>query len=63
MNLRKIEQIHWTLVFPTKLRRFATFTEAEADLAKALDRGERAFIQPPLAAWAGRNPPWGGGRP
>ena len=24
MDLRKIEQIHWTLVFPTKLRCFAT---------------------------------------
>ena len=28
--------------------------EAEAALAKAQERGERAFIQPPLSTWAGK---------
>jgi hypothetical protein len=44
----------WTLVFSGKVMRFDTLTEAETELAKALERGERAFIQPPLAAWAGK---------
>jgi hypothetical protein len=39
----------WTLVFPIKLMRFDTLQEAEAELEKAEKRGERAFIQPPLA--------------
>jgi len=29
-------------------------TQAEAALAKALVRGERGFVQPPIAAWAGK---------
>jgi hypothetical protein len=32
-----------------RLRRFDTRAEAQAALAKALERGERAFVQPPLA--------------
>jgi hypothetical protein len=34
---------------------FDTQAEAEAALAKAHERGERAFIQPPLSAWAGKH--------
>ena len=44
----------WTLVFTTKLRQFNTLQEAEAELEKALVRGDRAYIQPPRAAWAGQ---------
>jgi hypothetical protein len=41
-------------VFTTKLRRFNALQEAEAELEKALVRGERAYILPPLAEWAGK---------
>ena len=41
-----------------RLRRFDTQAEAEAALGKALERGQRAFIQPPLSAWAGKVPDW-----
>jgi len=37
----------WTLVFSTKVMRFDTLIEAEAELEKAMDRGERAYILPP----------------
>jgi len=50
----KAHERKWTVVFSTKVRRFDTLTEAEAELAKARERGERAFIQPPLAAWRGK---------
>ena len=33
---------------------FDTQAEAEAALTKAHESGERAFIQPPLSAWAGK---------
>jgi hypothetical protein len=39
-----------------RLRWFDTQAEAEAAFAKALERGERAFIQPPASAWAGKGP-------
>jgi hypothetical protein len=45
----------WTLVFTTKLRRFNTRQEAEAELEKALMRGDRAYIPPPRAEWAGKS--------
>jgi hypothetical protein len=32
-----------------RLGRFDTRAEAQAALAKALERGERTFVQPPLA--------------
>ena len=41
----------WTLVFTTKLRRFNTLQEAEAELERALVRGDRAYILPPRAEW------------
>ena len=50
----KPHESKWTLVFTTKLRRFDTLQEAEAGLEKALLRGDRAYIQPPRAAWAGQ---------
>jgi len=33
---------------------YDTQAEAEAALAEALVRGERGFVQPPIAAWAGK---------
>lgn len=50
----KAHPTKWSLIFSVKVMRFDTLAEAEAELAKAEARGERAFIQPPLAAWAGR---------
>ena len=49
----------WTLLVVTPKRiqlvyDYDTQPEAEAALAKAQERGERAFIQPPLSAWAGK---------
>ena len=49
----------WTLLIVTPKRiqlvyDYDTQAEAEAALAKAHGRGERAFIQPPLSAWAGK---------
>ena len=44
----KPHESKWTLVFSIKVMRFDTLQEAEAELAKAHKRGERAFIQPPL---------------
>ena len=48
----------WTLLIVTPKRiqlvyDYDTQAEAEAALAKAHERGERAFIQPPLSAWVG----------
>jgi hypothetical protein len=37
----------WSLIFSTKVMRFDTQIEAEAELAKAEKRGERAYILPP----------------
>ena len=39
----------WTLVFSIKVMRFDSLVEAAAELKKAEARGERAYIQPPLA--------------
>ena len=33
---------------------FDTQAEAEAELAKATDRGERGYVLPPLADWGGK---------
>jgi hypothetical protein len=38
----------WTLVFSTKVMRFDRLQEAEAQLKKAQERRERAYIQPPI---------------
>ena len=38
----------WTLVFTTKVRRFDTPQEAEAEFEKVLERGERAYVLAPL---------------
>jgi hypothetical protein len=38
----------WTVVFSVKLKRFDTLQEAEDELKKAEERGERAYILPPL---------------
>jgi hypothetical protein len=38
----------WTLVFSVKVMRFDTLAEAEAELEEAMERGERAYILPPL---------------
>jgi hypothetical protein len=43
------------LVFSTKVMRFDT--QPEAELAKANDRGQRAYVLPPVAAWAGKTEP------
>jgi hypothetical protein len=45
----KAHPTKWTLVFSTKVMRFDTLIEAEAELEKAMDRGERAYILPPPA--------------
>jgi hypothetical protein len=37
----------WTLVFSIKVMRFDTLQEAQAELQKAEERGERAYILPP----------------
>jgi len=44
----------WTLVTAIKIRQFDTQAQAEAERDKAVERGERAYVIPPLAAWAGR---------
>jgi hypothetical protein len=44
----------WTLVMAIKIRRFDRQAEAEAERDKAVERGERAYVVPPLAAWTGR---------
>jgi hypothetical protein len=44
----------WTLVFFTRVQRFDSLVEAEEALKKAEERGERAYIQPPLEAWRGK---------
>jgi hypothetical protein len=38
----------WTVVMGTKLQRFDTLKEAEEARDKAVERGESAWIQPPL---------------
>jgi hypothetical protein len=57
----KAHPTKWTLVVRAKMHLGKPFqlvydhdSQAEAELAKALERGERAFIQPPLAALAGK---------
>jgi hypothetical protein len=44
----KAHPTKWTLVFSTRVMRFDTLVEAEAELKKAQERGERAYIQPPI---------------
>jgi hypothetical protein len=49
----------WTLLVVTPkhiqlVYDYDTQAEAEAALAKTLVRGERGFVQPPRAAWAGK---------
>jgi hypothetical protein len=55
----------WTLVVWAKMRTgksltlvydYDTQAEAEADLVKAQERGELAYVQVPVAAWGGRRP-------
>jgi hypothetical protein len=62
--LPKAHDSKWTLVWAVggvlssdrvRLQRFDTQSEAEAGLAKALERGERAFVQPPLPALGGKS--------
>jgi hypothetical protein len=64
----------WTLVVWAKMRTgkpltlvydYDTQAEAETDLVKAQERGERAYVQGPVAAWGGqleqaadRSPSW-----
>jgi hypothetical protein len=57
--LPKAHDSKWTLVWAVggvlssdrvRLQRFDTQSEAEAGLAKVLESGERAFVQPPLPA-------------
>jgi hypothetical protein len=45
----KAHPTKWTLVFSTKVMCFDTLIEAEAELEKATDCGERAYILPPPA--------------
>jgi len=50
----------WTLLIVTlshlqMVYDYDTQAEAEAALAKAHERGERGFIQPPRVAWAGKH--------
>jgi hypothetical protein len=61
--LPKAHPTRWTLVVWSKMRSgkpltlvydYGTRAEAEAELLKAQERGERCFIQPPLSAWAGK---------
>ena len=63
----KADQTRWTLVLTaqrsrteplvaTKMIRFATKALAEAELAKAKDRGEPAYLLPPIEAWGGKDP-------
>ena len=42
-----------TLVMAIKVPRFDTWAEAEAERDKAVERGERACVIPPIYAWAG----------
>jgi hypothetical protein len=51
---RKAHRSKWSLVFSTKVMRFDTQVAAEAERDKARERGERAFVQPPLDAWRGK---------
>jgi hypothetical protein len=52
----KAHPTKWTLVFSTKVMRFDSLVEAEAEREKAEKRGERPlFIQPPLKAWRGKD--------
>jgi hypothetical protein len=44
----------WTLVTAVKIRRFDTQAEAEAEGDKAVERGGRAYVIPPLVAREGR---------
>jgi len=44
----------WTLVTAIKMRRFDTPAEAETERDKAVERGGRAYVIPPLVARAGR---------
>jgi hypothetical protein len=37
--------------------RFGTKALADAELAKAKDRGELAYLLPPIEAWGGKHPP------
>jgi hypothetical protein len=62
--LPKAHDSKWTLVWAVggvlsgdrvRLQRFDTQSEAEAGLAKVLERGERAFVQPPLPALGGKS--------
>jgi hypothetical protein len=64
-NGPKAHSTKWTLISSltvdgvpgrerSRLRRFDIKAEAEEALKKAQARGEQAFIQPPLAAWAGK---------
>ena len=63
----KADQTRWTLVLTarrsrteplvaTKMIRFATRALAEAELAKAKDRGAPAYLLPPIEAWGGKDP-------
>ena len=45
---RQAHESKWTLVFSIKVMRFDTMAEAEAELEKATERGELAYILPPL---------------
>jgi hypothetical protein len=53
-NGLKAHPSKWTLVFSTRVQRFDSLVEAEEALKKAQERGERAYIQPPLEAWLGK---------
>ena len=48
----KAHPAKWTLVFSTKVMRFDTLIEAEAELEMAMDRGERAYILTAAGKWA-----------
>jgi hypothetical protein len=65
--VKALRQTRWTLVLTarrsrteplvaTKMIRFATKALAEAELAKAKDRGEPAYLLPPIEAWGGKDP-------
>jgi hypothetical protein len=62
--LPKAHDSKWTLVWAfggvlssdrVRLQRFDTQSEAEDGLAKVLERGERAFVQPPLGGLGGKS--------
>jgi hypothetical protein len=48
----KAHPTKWMLVFSTKVMRFDTLIGAEAELEKAMDRGERAYILSAADKWA-----------